>query len=249
MDCVNADGSGFIGYAARAGYGGFGVNILETLCWQADGGAAGGHISLGGALPKASAEGISWSSRALHVNGRWRSTGAPALSEILLDGRKGRIEWTCLSTAAPARVTAGSREYDGDGYVERLAITLPLAELPIRELRWGRFISGAQSCVWIRWDGKVRRNLCFHNGRPVDATAEPTGLAWPGHQLRLEAGIVIRSGRIASGRVHGARWVRLLLPSAVRNICETKWCSRGVLADAHGDTHSGWAVHEVVVFP
>jgi len=248
MDCVSADGAGFIGYAARAGFGGFGVNVSESLCWEADGEAACDRFSLGGAPPQSSAEVISWSSRTLRVSGRW-SPIVPAVSVVLLEREDGRIEWSCLSPAATARVTVGARAYEGGGYVERLVMTLPIARLPIRELRWGRFISGAQSCVWIRWAGQVERSLCFHNGRPVDAAGEPAGLAWPGHRMHLEPGTVIRSGRIGSGGARSARWVRLLLPSAVRRIEETKWCSRGFLDDAHGNRHCGWAVHEVVVFP
>jgi hypothetical protein len=248
LDCVNADGSGFIGYAARVGYGLLGANLAETLCWQADGIPARDRIAFGGSLPVASAEGIGWSSRALGANGMWRPF-LPGFSAILHQEKGGQIEWTCFGPAAYARIDVAARTYEGAGYAERLVITLPLSKLPIRELQWGRFISDSQSCVWIRWAGPVAQCLCYHNSRPVAAMPEPAGFAWPGHRLQLDRRIVIRSGLVSATVAGGRRWLRLLLPAAVRNINETKWCSAGVLTDEQGTKHSGWAVHEAAVFP
>jgi len=248
LDCVNADGSGFIGYAVRVGFRGLGVNLSETLCWQAGGKPARDRIAFGGSLPVTSADGIGWSSRALGASGRWRPA-LPGLAAILYQEKGGQIEWTCFSPAASARIDVDGRTYEGAGYVERLVITVPLSRLPIRELQWGRFISDTQSCVWIRWAGPVEQSLCYHNSRPVAAIPEQTGLAWPGHRLQLDRRIVIRSGRVSANLARGRRWLRLLMPAAVRNIDETKWCSAGVLTDAQGIRHSGWAVHEVAIFP
>jgi hypothetical protein len=248
LDCVKADGSGIIGYAARVGYGRLGVNLSETLSWQTDGEPARDRIALGGSLPVISAEGIDWSSRALGANGRWRPC-LPGMAAILHQEKGGQIEWTCFSPAASARIGVTGRSYEGAGYAERLVITLPLSKLPIRELQWGRFISDSQSCVWIRWAGPVEQSLCYHNCRPVAAMPEPAGFDWPGHRLQLDRRIVIRSGLVSAKVAGGGRWLRLLLPAAVRNIDETKWCSAGVLTDAQGNKHSGWAVHEVAVFP
>ena len=59
---------------------------------------------------------------------------------------------------------------------------------------------------------------------------------------------MLRSGRIADTVFGDARWLRRLLPAAVRDLDETKWCSAGTLTDAHGQKHSGWAIHEVAIF-
>jgi hypothetical protein len=163
----------------------------------------------------------------------------------------GRIEWTCCCPAAQVAVSVGGTRREGMGYAERLVMTLPLARLPVRELHWGRWIGGGQSCVWIRWrGGRVERDWCFHQGRPVAATMlDKHELNWSGHRLRLERGTTLRSGRMGDTAFQDAAWLRWLLPARVGGVEETKWCSRGVLSEAQGQAHEGWAIHEVAIFP
>ena len=73
-------------------------------------------------------------------------------------------------------------------------------------------------------------------------------LAWNGHRLQLEPGTTLRTGRIAGTALKGAGLLAWLLPASVRDLHETKWCSRGVLTDGLGREHRGWAIHESAVF-
>jgi hypothetical protein len=220
------------------------------MLWRAGEPAVLSRSVLGGRLPVATLDDIVWRSPALDAQGRWRPlvTGMPAT--LLHEESAGRIEWTCLCPAAQTVVKIGGSQCEGLGYAERIVITLPPTKLPMHALRWGRFIAVGHSCVWIRWRGPVERNWCFHNGRPVDAIMrERSELSWNGHRLQLDYGTTLRTGRIADTALKDTGLLRRLLPAAVLDLEETKWCSRGVLTDAHGKEHPGWAIHEVVIFP
>ncbi len=204
----------------------------------------------GGPAPVVEPDKIRWKNHALQIEGEWLAglNGIPAV--ILHEQPAGRISWSCLRPAALTLVSSGVGRCDGLGYAERLVLDLPPGKLPIAELRWGRFISTEQSLVWIRWLGPVERNWCYHDGRQVDAAMpDLQRLTWPGHQLQLDHGIVLRGGRLAETAFPGAGPLCRLLPASVRNLQEVKWCSRGVLTGADGRQHHGWSIHEVVTFP
>jgi hypothetical protein len=74
-------------------------------------------------------------------------------------------------------------------------------------------------------------------------------LNWAGHRLELAPGVTLRSGRVADTVFQGAPLLRRLCPGTLGEVMETKWCSRGVLTDAAGRRHEGWAIHEVAIFP
>jgi hypothetical protein len=249
LDSVTPDGAGIIAYAARAYLGPFSAAFSEGLEWRAGNPLVRGRTVPGGRLPTAAPDEIRWANRTLGIEGRWRSGLHPMPSLVLHEEPAGRIEWTCFRPAASTTVRVGRENRNGLGYAERLILTLPPRKLPIRELRWGRFIAAEQSCVWIRWQGSVDRNWCFHNGGLVEAAMPDLHLlTWPAHQLHLDPGILLRTGCIADTALKGTGPLRWLLPASLRNLQETKWCSRGVLTDSAGREHEGWAIHEVAIF-
>lgn len=250
LDAVAADGSGMIGYVARASWGPLAVRCSETLRWPAGEGAVEDRLVLGGAGPDTSASGVQWRSPKLGIAGQWQRV-RPALAAVVLhEEAAGRIEWSCGCPAAGVTVDAAGGRWEGLGYAEHLVLTLPPGRLPLRELQWGRFIAEGQSCVWIRWLGPLARAWCFYQGEAAPAEFDDgPGLRWPGHRLELTPGKTLRHGRVADTVFTRAPALRRILPAALGQIRETKWCSRGVLTDAAGRRHEGWAIHEVAIFP
>ena len=249
LDCVTPEGAGMIGYVARLGWGSLGLKLAETLCWNATGGGCD-RLALGGSWPVESPDEVHWESAAARTEGRWRRL-APGLAPTVLHAEPaGRIEWTCCCPAARATVLVHRTRYDGLGYAEHLRMTLPPERLPLQELHWGRFIAESQTCVWIRWGGRAESRWFFHNGQAVDAAVlAGDDLTWPGYRLHLERGVAVRSGRLGETVFQRAAFLRHLVPAGLVNVRETKWCSRGVLAEEGGRRHAGWAIHEIAVFP
>ncbi len=238
-----------IGYAVRISAGPLKIRCAEILQWRAGEPTPRHQFGFGGTLPRESGDGVVWQCHRLGAEYRWQRRQAPLPAMVLHEEPAGRIEWICFCPAAQVAGRVRGGAWAGSGYVERLTVTLPIARLPFRELRWGRFIAETQSCQWIDWRGTVTRRWCFHNGVSVAAAAPGRqGLAWNGHQLRLEPGVTVRSGRVFDTSLRGAGPMRWLLPRAVRRTEETKWCSAGVLTDAQGREHPGWSIHEVAHF-
>ncbi len=132
-------------------------------------------------------------------------------------------------------------------------MTIPPWRLPIRELRWGRFLAddGRASAVWIDWRGPRALSFAAANGAPC-AAAEigetRVVLGDPPATVDMTDPRVLRDGPLARtvlGRIPG---LRKRLPVRILETRETKWLSRGAL-EREGIRRAGWAVHEVVRWP
>ncbi len=166
----------------------------------------------------------------------------PPFSARLLDGPSGLVDWECHVPRGVARVRVGDAVLDGLGYAERLRITIPPWELPIRALRWGRLLSESGGLAWISWEGPHPLRLALRDGRPV-----PLDGAWDDrvsagdavHPLRTVA--TLRDAPLSS-TLPGA--LRRALPRVGLGLAETKWLARGMLGGAPAT-----AIHEVVRWP
>jgi hypothetical protein len=121
--------------------------------------------------------------------------------------------------------------------------------LPIRELRWGRFLTASDALVWIRWRGARPLLLLDHNGRRLSAgEVGDGGVRAAGCSLGFGATRVLRDGPLGATVLRGVPGLRRRLPAAILGARETKWCSRGELAAPGSPPRAGWAIHEVVRF-
>jgi hypothetical protein len=138
---------------------------------------------------------------------------------------------------------------EGLGYVERMDLTLRPWRLPIRDLRWGRFLSDGIGVVWIEWRGPRPLTLLSVNGTAVDgAHLGDDAVAWPGGLLEMEPGAVLREGALGTTALARVPLGRLLAPHSMRETYECKRLRRGRLVGADGRMETGWAIDEVVHF-
>jgi hypothetical protein len=134
----------------------------------------------------------------------------------------------------------------GLGYAECLTLTLPPWQLPMLQLRWGRFVSQNESLAWVDWQGEYSTSFAIHNGRACKTlSVSDSEIAIPGATLRMEESFPLRAGRLGATVLRGAPALGKLLPRSLRNIEEQKWRSRGILSSKERNS-SGWVIHEVV---
>jgi hypothetical protein len=194
--------------------------------------------------------GIAWSARGLGLEAHWQPLAAP-ISRRLFSSPRGALDWECRAPLARVTATLGrGTELSGLGYAERLTLTLAPWELPIEQLRWGRFCASARSLVWIQWSGPSPLTLVFADGVEISgAVVSDDGVEMTSEaRLCLEGRRELRAGRPVAGLVARLPGLRAAVPRRLHGIEESKWISRGALSGAGVPTVEGWAIHEVVRF-
>jgi hypothetical protein len=168
----------------------------------------------------------------IEAEGRWDAIDPPLAPTTIFESEEGAVQWSCLRPRAEASIHGVC----GLGYMERLELTLPPWRLPIRQLRWGRFLSRKDAVIWIEWTGDYSKRLAYHNGALVD----PSAIA----HLRLEDPRVLREGCIGSTVLSAIPSAAKTFPGRLLAVRECKWRSLG-----HFNGQQGWAIHEVVDWP
>jgi hypothetical protein len=195
---------------------------------------------------------IVWKSSAWNAQGSWCETGS-ALREVLIESEAGSVEWNCVAPRSVAEIRIGAeRPHRGWGYVEHLQISIPLWHLPIRQLRWGRFVNATDALVWIDWRGSSNRQTVYYNGSSVSARtiSDHEIVLTDGEAvLCLDKGTVLREGALGATVLSVLPGFKRLFPASILGIHECKWLSRGVLRRPGQADSFGMAIHEVVEWP
>lgn len=184
---------------------------------------------------------LRFSHSSLGVQYRIDAVDPPFRSRLLVD-RGGVVDWDCRAPRGEAVVRVGGETLRGLGYAERVRVTLPPWELPVRELRWGRLLSPSGGLVWVSWEGPEPVRLALRDGRTArldgagDGQVSVDGVT---HPLRRVA--TLRAARL-SRTLPSA--VRRRLPPIGLGLSETKWLARGSVGGM-----DGLAIHEVVRWP
>jgi hypothetical protein len=249
-DCVSDDGDVFIGYAAELRWRALRLHYASVLECGRNQEARSRFSLLENPAPEEQGDTVGWRVPALGISGAWRAL-APSLRQVLLSTAAGTVEWHCLRPCARADVRTRAKRLCGFGYLERLNLTLPPWRLPIRELRWGRFLSDSDSLVWIDWRGSHAVQSVFHNGAAVAAgRVEDDGLSLAnGAVLSYQESFPLRAGALGDTVLAALPRVRSLLPARILQLRESKWCSLATLRIPPDREIRGWAIHECVEWP
>lgn len=247
LDCVDEDGTAFIGYSARLSYRGTGVSYASTLLRDASGLVLTRTSLRRSAPPLTAGSTVSWVHRPLAVAGIWHAT-APPVSRTLFERHGGAVAWNCMQPLSRARVQPGShRPVSGWGYAESLEITIPPWQLPFDHLRWGHFMADGGALVWIQWQGEHDATWVFVDGaETASATVDDGRVKGRGLDLRLDRCCVLREGSLGSTTLGRGTVLTRLLPVSILRTFEQKWLSRAVLQRGASPPVAGWAIHETV---
>jgi hypothetical protein len=243
MDCVTDCGDAAILYCADLHWRG--VHLTYSSVLTVHKGLVESHSSMARYSLSATSNQILVEFPRLEVSGSWKADAAP-VQRTVYENASGSVEWNCLQPRSLVTLKVGGREYAGLGYVECLTVTLPPWQLPMRQLRWGRFVSAEESLAWVDWQGTYCTSFAIHNGRVCETlSVSDTEIAIPGATLRMEEGFSLRAGRLGATVLPGAPALGKLLPRSLRSIEEQKWRSRGIWKEQDRSSH-GWVIHEVV---
>ena len=122
----------------------------------------------------------------LKISGKWEASAAPFQHTVYKDA-SGSVLWNCLQPRASVHFRFGDRELTGLGYAECLTVTLPPWRLPMRQLRWGRFVSPEDSLAWIDWQGPYSTSFAVHKENRCDTlSVSDSEVAMNGVTLNME---------------------------------------------------------------
>jgi hypothetical protein len=244
LDCTAPDGRAAICYVARLRWGALRVPYSALLMVPPGGCAQISSRYSQRAWVELEGGTMHLRAPAIGMEGSWVPS-SPELELELLGSGTGSIRWHCRQPAGMAYLRLpGGDTLTGPGYAEEIRLDLPPWSLPFRELRWGRFLGGGRSLVWIDWSAGLVKRWVFLDGKPVSATpARMNGIEWPGGRLEIDSGQVIREESIGKTAAGCLRW---LLPRRLRRATECKRLSRGKLEEIGKQAVEGWAIHEVV---
>jgi hypothetical protein len=249
LDCATADGRAVIAYWASLTWLKLSVT-WQNVSWFEPQGARSQRSSLAKAPPPQVLEdAITWPAT---LGGEIRiEQRAGPVEARLYESENGLVDWRTEAPAAMVRATFPAfGTIEGPGYVERIVMTVPPWRLPIRELRWGRWIdaAAARSVVWIDWRGSAPQTRVFVDGicarNPVvtdDCVSAGTARLTIGDRLTLHQ-------RALGDIVATIPPLRAALPATLLALRQSKWCGNAVLTNESEAPITGRTIHEVVIF-
>ena len=248
LDCVSDAGEVAIVYSARVRWRG--VRLAYSNLIAMEGASFRSVSSMHGAEIRREGQQIFLASPQLGVEGQWTARAGP-VERTVYACETGSVVWNCLQPAAAVSLSIGEKRLSGAGYAECLTLTVPPWQLPLRHLKWGRFVSDGDALTtdavtWIRWMGSHTLSLVVHNGKSdEDASIADSEIAWTGGKLRIEEPLALRAGRLARTILPAAPALRRIFPHSLFNVEEKKWRSRGIIETPDGESR-GWVIHEAV---
>ena len=252
LDCIADEGETFVGYAATLRWKALSLEYSSALGKRGTGPVEMKTSLHPGLLPSEAVGYVHWNCPALDIDGIWQSLERPILRTVLA-GSPTPLIWSGVQPRAWAEVDAGSLgKFSGYGYVDHIEMTAVPWQLPLEELRWGRFLSASDSIIWMNFKGPFPESVAFHNGALCTRTQisdTEIVLGDQGLRLTFKDTQVLREGALVSTALSAIPGVDKLLPARMLNTHECKWRSRGVLTKNDAIKSEGWTIHEVVRWP
>lgn len=168
--------------------------------------------------------------------------------ETRANGAGPRVDWRCAAPVASVRARlADDEHFSGVGYAERLTMSALPWQLPLRQLRWGRWcdLDAKHSLVWIDWSGDAPGTWIYLNGERVKGAVTDNDVRGDDFTLALGHDRVLEQ-RLFADVVRGIPKLSRFVPRRMREMREDKWLSSGVLLHRDGRRIPGTSIHEVV---
>jgi hypothetical protein len=164
------------------------------------------------------------------------------------DSENNELIWDCHHPKGLAEIIYNGNIYKGYGYAETLVSPIKPWNLPIDELRWGRFLSDSSTVIWISWQGKAPINKIFFNGIEFnDAIFENDIIIFGDGAYKLEFSEmrIIRKGKL-SGLFSKMVFLKIFFNRRILNAVEIKYKARTAFSENSVFLSNGWSIFEIV---
>jgi len=249
MDCIDPEGNTFIGYAAILSWGKLVLKYSSQLIYTSENGLIEKNSLRKTEFPQLKNGLLNWNLAYTKTKANWKSLDR-AIETKLLESENGNIDWYCAQPKAKAEVLSLNNSlFKGFGYTEKLTMNTKPWELPIDEIRWGRFLSENHSMIWINWTGPKSLNLVYINGILIqDAIVKDFEISSISEniELTLSNSVTLRKGSLISTALSRFPKLKKIFPEKILATFECKWRSAGTLKINKVETGPGWAIHEIV---
>ena len=134
-------------------------------------------------------------------------------------------------------------------------MTVPPWNIPMDQLRWGRFVSDEDNLVWIEIKENKKWQWIWLNGEKTDnCIIDDNRIFIPEREmvLNLDRGVILESEKKIFSIVE--KLIRLIpgfnkvVPLQFLMADECKWLSKGALRTKANTVTNGIAIHELVQF-
>lgn len=196
------------------------------------------------------ADALHFDNPALKIKGSWQRQDTPVSLTLYSDHRGRSLTWNCHHPKAQTVIAYQGRTFQGWGYAETLKLPVKPWQLPIDELRWGRFLSENATITWIHWQGKHPVNQLIYNGAIYeDAVFEDERVVFDRGSavLHFQETSVVRTGKL-SGVLAKMPWLKIIFNSRILNTVEMKYKARSSFARNSTEAATGWSLFEVVTW-
>jgi hypothetical protein len=192
---------------------------------------------------------LTFDNNILHISGWWKRQDNP-LPEFCYKYNNSELVWNCHHPRALTEITFNGNQFRGYGYAETLTMTLNPRNIPVDELRWGRFLSDSYTIVWINWKGTYAVNKLFCNGIEYnDSSFEEDGIFFGNgaYVLLFNDISIIRKGKI-SNLFTRIPWIKIFFNIRILNSIENKYKAKSILTLNQEIVTTGWSLYEIVIW-
>jgi hypothetical protein len=174
----------------------------------------------------------------------------PIIQSLFKDSENNELLWNCHHPKALAEILYNGDIYKGFGYAETLFLPVKPWNLPIDELRWGRFLSDSYTVIWIKWEGKYPVNKIFLNNIEYNDAIFETDIIFfcnGLYQLKFSDIQVIRKGKL-SRLFLKIKILKLFFNPGILNSTEIKYKAKTSLIKNSIVISNDWSLFEIVTW-
>jgi hypothetical protein len=179
-----------------------------------------------------------------------KRTDDAIICTLFKDSENNELKWDCHHPRALAEIIYNGNIYKGLGYSETLFCPIKPWNLPLDELRWGRFLSDSSTVIWINWQGTVPINKIFYNGIEFNDAIFGNDIIIfndGAYKLEFSEKRIIRQGKL-SGLFSKMAFLKIFFNRRILSTIEIKYKARTTFSKNSAFLSNGWSLFEALTW-